>query len=67
MAALPTPITSPASIPAESLPAKKQATFRFIGPRKVEMFINLKTAKALGLTIPPGLVIAADEVFEWSA
>src|SRR6516165_2750295 len=31
---------------------------------KVEMFINLKTAKALGITIPPELVIAADDVFE---
>jgi ABC-type uncharacterized transport system substrate-binding protein len=31
---------------------------------KVEMYINLKTAKTLGLTVPPGLVIAADEVFE---
>jgi putative ABC transport system substrate-binding protein len=31
---------------------------------KVEIFINLKTAKALGITVPQGLVIAADEVFE---
>jgi putative ABC transport system substrate-binding protein len=31
---------------------------------KVEMYINLKTAKALGVSVPPGLVIAADEVFE---
>jgi ABC-type uncharacterized transport system substrate-binding protein len=31
---------------------------------KLEIFINQKTAKALGITIPQGLVIAADEVFE---
>jgi putative tryptophan/tyrosine transport system substrate-binding protein len=46
------------------LKGAKPSSLPVLTPRRFEFAVNLKTAKAMGLTLPPGVLARADITYE---
>ena len=49
---------------ARILKGEKAAELPVVQAAKFELLVNVRTAKSLGLTVPPSVLVAADEVIE---
>jgi ABC-type uncharacterized transport system substrate-binding protein len=55
---------SPAALWQKTIMAAKQADLPVEQPMRFELVINMKTAKALGITFPPSVLVRADQVIQ---